>query len=126
MGICSQNSSETIKTVLEHYGVLNKFQYIVGYDETGINYQKPDPSGFIKCVSGLEINNEDGFYIYIGDHSNDVTFARNAEKELNKKVISITVDYLGLNKDKYIYWKNIPDYYVTSVEELNDVLKKFL
>lgn len=126
MGICSQNSSETIKSVLKHYDVLDKFQYIVGYDETGINYQKPDPAGFIKCVSELEINNEDGFYIYIGDHSDDVTFARNAEKELNKKVISITVDYLGLNKDKYICWKNIPDYYVTSVEELNDVLKKFI
>lgn len=126
MGICSQNSSGTIKSVLKHYEVLDKFQYIVGYDETGIYYQKPDPSGFIKCVSELGINNEDGFYIYIGDHLDDVTFARNTESELGKKVISITVDYLGLNKDKYKSWKNIPDYYVTSAEELNDVLKKIL
>ncbi len=126
MGICSQNSSATIKSVLKHYDVIDKFEYIVGCDETGINYQKPDPSGFVKCINNLKINEEDGFYIYIGDHSDDVTFARNAEKELNKKVISITVDYLGFNKDKYKSWINIPDYYVSSTEELKEVLKKFL
>ncbi len=126
MGICSQNSSTTIKSILNHYGVLDKFDYIVGCEEIGINHQKPDPSGFVKCVNNLRINEEEGFYIYIGDHSDDVTFARNAEKELNKKVISITVDYLGFNKDRYKNWINIPDYYVSSAEELKEVLKKFL
>lgn len=126
MGICSQNSSATIKSVLKHYDVLDKFEYIVGCEEIGINHQKPDPFGFIECVNNLKINNDDGYYIYIGDHSDDVTFARNAMDELDKKVISITVDYLGLNKDKYKNWKNIPDYYVLSVEELKEVLKKFL
>lgn len=126
MGICSQNSSATIKSVLKHYDVLDKFEYIVGCEEIGINHQKPEPFGFIECVNNLKINKEDGYYIYIGDHLDDVTFARNAMDKLGKKVISITVDYLGLNKDKYKNWKNVPNYYVSSVEELKEVLKKFL
>lgn len=124
MGICSQNSKEIIINTLKHYNVIQYFTTVIGAYEVSINSQKPNPEGFINCTKILNPNNEDGIYIYIGDHSDDVVFGKNAEQILGKKVICITIDHLGLNRDKYKSWNIPPDYYTDSVESLTKVLKK--
>lgn len=125
MGICSQNSNENIKETLKHYGVDNCFDAIIGYDDILGSEQKPNPTGFLKCVDLLNLENKEGTYIYIGDHSEDIVFGKNAQLALGKdniNVICITVDYLKLNLDTYKKWAEQPDYFVQSAYELDEIL----
>ena len=129
MGICSQNSNENIRETLKYYGVDNCFDAVIGYDDILGSEQKPDPAGFIKCIEQLKLNNKKGTFIYIGDHSEDIVFGKNAQDELNQEdtnVICITVDFLNLNSNSYDKWTNKPDYFVQTTDELNSVLNKLL
>ncbi|MEG0614059.1 MAG: HAD-IA family hydrolase [Clostridium sp.] len=129
MGICSQNSNKNIKQTLKHYGVADSFDVVIGYDDILGSEQKPDPAGFIKCVELLNLNNRNGTFIYIGDHSEDIVFGKNAELALNEEsinVICITVDFLNLNLNTYHKWTRQPDYFVQTIDELNTVLNKLL
>lgn len=129
MGICSQNSNKNIKKTLKHYGIEKCFEAIIGYDDLLGSEQKPDPAGFIKCIELLEINNESGTLIYIGDHSEDVVFGKNAEEVLKEKeinVICIAIDHLGLSLNTYEKWSVQPNYFVQTTLELDNVLQKLL
>ncbi|WP_195989437.1 HAD-IA family hydrolase [Clostridium sp. D53t1_180928_C8] len=129
MGICSQNSNENIRETLKYYGVDNCFDAVIGYDDILGSEQKPDPAGFIKCIEQLKLNNEKGTFIYIGDHSEDIVFGKNAQVALNEEdinVICITVDFFSLNLDTYNKWTKQPDYFVQTTDELNSVLNKLI
>ncbi|MEG2195676.1 MAG: hypothetical protein RRY11_12835 [Terrisporobacter sp.] len=68
---------------------------------------------------------KNGTFIYIGDHSEDIVFGKNAQlalKEENINVICITVDYLNLNVNTYKKWSKQPDYFVQTVSELDNLL----
>lgn len=126
MGICSQNGANVIWESLKHYGIADFFSYVVGYAEVPGEMQKPHPFGFIKCAEVLNPENKEGTYLYIGDHSDDVIFGRNGETETGHRVICITVDFLGLNRDQYLSWKAVPEYYTESTQELMQVIKSLI
>lgn len=129
MGICSQNSNQNIKETLKHYGVDHCFDATIGYDDISGSEQKPDPTGFLKCIDSLNINNKDATFIYIGDHSEDVVFGKNAQevlKEDNVNVICITIDHLNLNLNTYKKWPKQPEYFVQTAYELDSILDNLL
>ena len=126
MGICSQNSCEVIKETLKHYGVAENFHHIIGYSDIPIDKQKPDPYGFIQCARALNPQDKAGTYIYIGDHSDDVVFGKNAEAACGHRVICITIDHLGLNSERYLTWKLQTDYYAKNSDELKQILLSLL
>lgn len=123
MGICSQNSSANIKTLLEQNQILSCFSSIIGYDDIPENAQKPNPYGGIKCLEELKVNKTGSTIIYVGDHEGDVEFARNIERESREKIkiIAITVLYSGSNPEK---WRSKPDFAVNSLQELEKILKR--
>ena len=84
MGVCSQNGAEVIRRSLEHHGILKYFGAVVGYDEVPFDGQKPAPDAFFVCLDRLGIKNRGCRFIYVGDHSVDVAFGKNAETELKK------------------------------------------
>jgi HAD superfamily hydrolase (TIGR01549 family) len=126
MGICSQNASENIWHTLSYYGVADYFRHVVGFEDVPGNMQKPHSYGFVKCAEALNPENKAGTYIYIGDHSDDVTFGKNGEAATGHKVICITADYLGLNGELYSSWKTAPNYYVRHTNELKQILVALL
>ncbi len=133
-GICSQNSAKNIENTLATYEIATFFPAIIGVDEVGFDEQKPNPSGFLKCLSKLKIEYKDSMLIYIGDHAEDVVFAKNAEKCLLEqlrfqndsstvKVITIGVNYSGSDAST---WAMKPDYVVTSPKEIESIITEII
>lgn len=133
-GICSQNGAKSIENTLASYELATFFPAIIGVDEVGFGEQKPNPAGFLKCLSKLGIDYEDSLLIYIGDHAEDVVFAKNAEKCLleqlrNKnsnstvKVITIGVNYSGSDAST---WGVKPEYTVTSPKEIESIITEII
>lgn len=120
-GICSQNSAENIRQLLERNELLNRFNAIVGYDDIPSNMQKPLGFGGLKCINRIFKNPTNKVVLYIGDHEGDVEFARNIAKELHQsnQVISITVTYSGANTQS---WSFKPDFEVSSPTQLLKLL----
>lgn len=110
-GICSQNCSNNIKSVLKKYKMDNYFQSIIGYKDISFENQKPHHEGFILCLEKMKIKNN-GIFFYVGDHKEDVQFAKNAEEFLRKKgdnikILTIAACYSGADTKK---WDLKPDY----------------
>lgn len=127
MGVCSQNGAEVIRRSLEHHGILKYFGAVVGYDEVPFDGQKPAPDAFFVCLDRLGIKNRGCRFIYVGDHSVDVAFGKNAETELKKsfpaaEVICVAVHHPGLYADDDPRFA--PDFTANNSEQLFAVLKK--
>lgn len=127
MGVCSQNGAEVIRHSLEHHGILKYFGAVVGYDEVPFDGQKPAPDAFFVCLDRLGIKNRGCRFIYVGDHSVDVAFGKNAETELKKsfpaaEVICVAVHHPGLYADDDPRFA--PDFTANNSEQLFAVLKK--
>ncbi|MDA3904857.1 MAG: HAD hydrolase-like protein [Bacteroidales bacterium] len=121
-GICSQNSSENIKRVLQLNKLNNKFQSIIGYDDIPSKSQKPAAYSGILCLKNIFGSTLiDKTILYIGDHEGDVVFARNIEKELinNCRIISITAKYSGANIEN---WINKPDFVIENPKNLIEII----
>lgn len=100
MGVCSQNGAEIIRKSLERNSVLKYFGAVIGVDDVLFEEQKPHPSAFIKCLEKLGISDRNRTFVYIGDHSVDVAFGRNAEAMLKKdfpeaRVVCIAIHHPG-------------------------------
>lgn len=98
MGICSQNGSKNISSTLHRYGVSDCFGAIIGHEEVPFTRQKPDPAGYLACLEQLGVRGDEGLLFYIGDHREDVNFARAAAEELKArgiaaKMVCITVRF---------------------------------
>ncbi len=127
-GICSQNCAINIQKTLEAYDLAEYFQGIVGYEEVAYKEQKPHPTGFIKCLDTLAIplsKKEPAAFIYIGDHLEDVVFARNTERILQDNgypitIISIAVSYSGSCPEK---WEIKPDFIASSAGDIEKIIK---
>ncbi len=123
-GICSQNASANIHKSLDAFGLASYFTAIIGYEEVSNLQQKPDPAGFLKCIEQMGLDIEKTALIYIGDHQEDVVFAKNAEHALREagqevSVISIAVGYSGSSPET---WHIKPDYIANSAEEINRII----
>lgn len=123
-GICSQNSSENINQVLEKNNLSHKFDSIIGYDDIPNNMQKPSSFSGIKCLNQIFKNLKNKTIIYVGDHEGDVEFARNIEKELQKKnkVISIVAKYSGADTNSWTYK---PDFELEFPTDLLKIIKNY-
>ncbi len=127
MGICSQNGREIITRSLEHHGLLKYFGSIVGCDDVPFDSQKPDPTAFSVCLDELSITDQNGTFVYVGDHSVDVAFGRNAETALKKsfpaaKVVCIAIHHPDHYCDEDENFP--PDHIVRNPMELLEILKQ--
>lgn len=127
-GICSQNCSKNIENTLNKFEVLEYFQSIIGYEDISYDEQKPNPSGFLKCIEKLNISINNSTIIYIGDHQEDTIFGKNAEeyycsKGYNVKVICIAASYSGHSTEN---WAIKPDFIAYSTTDIIDIIKELL
>ncbi|MBQ2997575.1 MAG: HAD family hydrolase [Oscillospiraceae bacterium] len=125
MGVCSQNGAGIIKRSLEHHGVLKYFGAVIGVDDVFFDEQKPHPAAFINCLDLLGIDDRNGTFVYIGDHSVDVAFGRNAEAALKKdfpdaRVVCVAMHHPGdyCEEDENF----MPDHVAKSSSELLRIL----
>jgi N-acetyl-D-muramate 6-phosphate phosphatase len=121
-GICSQNCSNNIKNMLKDYGIEHHFKSIIGQNDISFEKQKPHPEGFILCIEKMKIKNN-GIVFYIGDHKEDIRFAKNAEIALRKKgfdfqVLSIAACYGGSDKS----WDTKPDYKAYKPSDIIEII----
>jgi len=121
-GIVSQNSKDNIITILATLGIGHYFWAIIGYEEVGLDRQKPNPDGFLTCVKRLRTKNTSRIYS-VGDHETDVLFANNARKYLNRAESKIDIITIGVNYDHgSIDWNHMPDHWVTRPEEIASII----
>jgi len=112
-GICSANSTDNIKQILNGNGLASAFQSIIGYENLPDHEQKPAPDGGLKCLQEIFGHTQGKTIIYIGDHIADVIFARGLGERLDPSntVISVTVTYSGAKPDQ---WREQPDMVIAS------------
>jgi len=124
-GICSQNSSHTIRYLLQEYKIDQHFTSIIGNTDISFERQKPHPEAFLLSIEKLNIKN-DGIIFYIGDHNEDIKFANNAETALknlgyNFKVLSIAACY---GRPNFIPWDIEPDYKASKTSDILDIIEQ--
>ncbi len=130
-GIVSQNSGDTIRRVLKENGILECFQFIVGYEEVDIRRQKPEPDGLLLCIEKLHCPNASSVF-YIGDHETDARCALNANVSLMASGSQIRVASIAAHygdHDDSSGWAMKPDHDATLVDDIlrivNVELNKF-
>ncbi|QIA63096.1 HAD hydrolase-like protein [Vibrio astriarenae] len=123
-GICSQNSQNNIRRLLESNEISSTFKAIVGYDDVSSDNQKPDAFGGVKCINSIFGHIDTKCVMYIGDHEADVKFARNLQQSLGEKakVISVAVAY---SRSEPEFWDHKPDYTAYRVEDLAHIIGKY-
>lgn len=126
-GICSQNCSKNIKEFLDRHNIGKYFKSIIGYKDISLTKQKPNPAEFMRCFEAMQLasNNHDAI-IYIGDHEQDMQFARNAEQELKKqnrhiRVLGVAACYNGSNMDK---WQVKPNYHASVPSDIIGIVRQ--
>jgi HAD superfamily hydrolase (TIGR01549 family) len=127
LGICSQNCGITIRKALNEFGLSSYFKAIIGYEEVSWAEQKPNPAGFLKCLMTLNVPLQNTTIISIGDHQEDVTFGKSAERLLKNNgfeatVKCVAVDYSG---SKPLNWKLKPDFIASSAGDIKAIIDNF-
>lgn len=89
-GIVSQNSRETIHSVLSSHGLGRRFDCIVGYAEVPMSRQKPAPDSLLVGLEELTAL-APGRALYIGDHATDLCCVGNANHELARRGVELRV-----------------------------------
>ena len=112
---------------LSTYSLLQYFNCIVGYEEVGLQKQKPAPDGLLKCIKMFSEIKE-GRIFYIGDHETDIHSASNANQALTNgmskiKIICIGAFY-GSNVDTSD-WSVRPDYEAHQVSDILNIINIF-
>ena len=124
-GICSQNSQNNIRRVLQTHQIDSPFKAIVGYDDVSNGNQKPHPFGGIKCVESMLDSANGQLLMYIGDHEADTKFARNLQAALGEETQVISVA-AGYSRSEPSRWQTQPDYIAHQVEDLMDIIGKYI
>ena len=124
-GICSLNSADNIIAMLQQHKIDHCFKSVVGFDTISHNKPKPYPDAFLHCLSEMNIDGN-GTIFYIGDHQEDIRFARNAEAALKKRnkdvqVLTIAAAYGGDTNTSL--WALQPDYTARSVDNITQFIK---
>lgn len=122
-GICSQNSSLSIRNLLKQNKIDQHFCCIMGNSD--VKNQKPHPESFIQSVKNMNIN--EGNIFYVGDHKEDIIFAKNAEKSLSEigydlKILSIIACY---SKADTKFWEIKPDFEAYNPKDIIDIVNNF-
>jgi HAD superfamily hydrolase (TIGR01549 family) len=124
-GICSLNSSENIIAILKRNKIDHCFKSVVGFDTISLDKPKPYPDSFLHCLNEMNVSGE-GTIFYIGDHQEDIHFARNAGVALQKKnkdvqVLSIAAAYSGVDPSS---WNIQPDFIATSAIDISCFIRE--
>jgi phosphoglycolate phosphatase-like HAD superfamily hydrolase len=125
-GIVSQNGRRNIEEMLDRVGLLHHFDHIVGYEEVGMQRQKPAPDGLLMCIERLT-SSAAGTVVYVGDHETDVRCARNADRALAEEGIPQQVLTVGANFDgsgSGDSWSLPPDYHASTPDELVSIVEE--
>ena len=128
-GICSQNSSKFISKKLEEDKIDQHFRKIIGYDDISYDQQKPNPNGFLSCIDQFPEKINSGIILYIGDHEQDVVFAKNAQIAFAKRgetdieVISIAANYESCAD--LSHWAEKPNHTANEVSDLYAIAEKY-
>ena len=120
-GICSQNSTANILSLLDAVLLTSYFRFVVGYEDVPYNRQKPASDAGLMCLERIfgEVRNQT--LLVIGDHEADVMFARNISRDIDDSntVVSIAVLYSGAEPEK---WSHRPDKVISRPQELAEFL----
>jgi len=124
-GIVSQNGRQNIEGMLDAFGLLHHFEHIVGYEEVGMQRQKPAPDGLLTCIERLT-SSAAGTVLYVGDHETDVRCARNAdqvlrERRIPQRVMTVGAFFDGMGDDRS--WSVRPDYRASSPAEVVTIVE---
>jgi phosphoglycolate phosphatase-like HAD superfamily hydrolase len=98
---------------------------VIGFEEVDLKRQKPEPDGLLLCIKELT-QFTPGYVLYIGDHETDVKCARNANRELKKKMLDMQVITVGVFHDSDVDhsdWTFTPDYTVNTPEEIIHIVE---
>ena len=116
-GICSQNSTTNIQSLLDTVSLTSYFRYVVGYEDVPYNRQKPASDAGLMCLERILGKTRHQTLLVIGDHESDVMFARNISRDIDDSntVISIAVSYSGAKPEE---WSQQPDAVISRPQEL--------
>jgi phosphoglycolate phosphatase-like HAD superfamily hydrolase len=120
-GICSQNSTANIRTLLDAEKINSYFKSVVGYEDVPFERQKPASDAGVMCLGELFGQVRNRTLLVIGDHESDVIFSRNIARDIDgsNTAISIAVSYSGAKTGK---WDYQPDKVISSPQQLEEFL----
>jgi phosphoglycolate phosphatase-like HAD superfamily hydrolase len=120
-GICSQNSTANIRTLLDAEKINSYFKSVVGYEDVPFERQKPASDAGVMCLGELFDPVRNRTLLVIGDHESDVIFSRNIARDIDgsNTVISIAVSYSGAETGE---WGSQPDKVISSPQQLEEFL----
>jgi len=116
-GICSQNSTANILSLLDAELLTSYIKCVVGYEDVPYDRQKPASDAGIKCLEEILGKSINQTLLVIGDHESDVIFARNISRDIDESntVISIAVSYSGAKPGA---WDHQPDRVISRPQDL--------
>ena len=124
-GIVSQNCSANIHSILDLHGLGDVFDSIIGYQEVGMEHQKPSPKGLMQCIE--ELNGvEQGSVFFIGDHVTDAICAHQTrdafiDRGIPIEVFSIRAAYAP---GQFSVWNEQPDFVAHSPDEIVSIVEQ--
>lgn len=118
MGICSQNSAGSIRAALAAHGAADCFGAVIGHEDVPFSRQKPHPAAFLACLEALGL--EEGRFVYVGDHPEDMTFGKAAQAALRDRGLRAEVLCAGAlwGSPREPDWTTPPDRIVRTPAEL--------
>jgi HAD superfamily hydrolase (TIGR01549 family) len=87
-GVVSQNSALLIDRVLSQGGLRDHFGPIIGYDDVGLEQQKPHPEGLLMSLERMDLFADckrGDVVLFVGDHEVDVRCAHRAQVWLEEQ-----------------------------------------
>lgn len=108
LAVCSSSYTDLIVPALKHFGLFDKFEFILGAEN--INLYKPNPEIYLKAVDKMKKKGETSGYV-IEDSISGVL----AGKRANLSVVAITTSFL---KNEL----GAADYIIDSFKELEKII----
>jgi HAD superfamily hydrolase (TIGR01549 family) len=125
-GVVSQNSKQSIMSVLQAGELLGYFGCIIGYEEVAFDKQKPAPDALLLCIQDLIDTTTAGYVLYIGDHEVDMACVFHANQVLKQQKRSLQVlgigAFYGCDRDD-ADWSFKPDYTVRNTREIIEIVQ---
>ena len=125
-GIVSMNSKNNIERSLAKKSLLDRFEFVIGYEEVSEARQKPAPDGLLMCLDQLT-GMAPGHVAYVGDHQIDIECARNANEALAADGCDIHVFAIGAAYGigaEFGAWPRGPDYTAQCPDDIVSIVRR--
>lgn len=125
-GIVSLNARDNILRFLAELELEEHFAEVIGYEEVGLDRQKPEPDALVLCIERLTAMRP-GTVLFVGDHETDVQCAHNTtalfrERGLPVQVVSVSALYGPDHDDSG--WRVEPDFRARQPAEILEVVER--